>query len=142
MGLPKHQSGRLRRLRHPPGPNPQEKPQEGIRVQFDGCRYVGGQCARLKGRYSPSSTLLAGESGLGKSTLVNTLFKSRISRQTCTPGPHEVPRTIEVNSVSHGKRTEGVANWNLGMCEVFRRTIDCDATIVTYSSFPPILFSG
>ena len=22
-----------------------------------------------------------------------------------------------MNSVSHGKRTKGVANWNLGMCE-------------------------
>lgn len=90
---------------------------------------------------------LPGESGLGKSTLVNTLFKSRISRQTCTPGPHEVPRTIEVNSVSHGKRTEGVANWNLGMCceclgvllvvrplSIFT-PIGCEAIIYIYSLF-------
>lgn len=52
--------------------------------------------------------MVVGESGLGKSTLVNTLFKSRISRQTCTPGPHEVPRTIEVNSVSHVIEEQGV----------------------------------
>lgn len=43
-----------------------------------------------------------GESGLGKSTLVNTLFKSKISRTACTPGPHPIPSTTEVNSVSHG----------------------------------------
>ena len=44
----------------------------------------------------------SGESGLGKSTLVNTLFKSKISRTACTPGPHAIPSTTEVNSVSHG----------------------------------------
>ena len=50
-----------------------------------------------------SYTLHTGESGLGKSTLVNTLFKSKISRTACTPGPHPIPSTTEVNSVSHGE---------------------------------------
>ena len=50
-----------------------------------------------------SYTVHPGESGLGKSTLVNTLFKSKISRTACTPGPHPIPSTTEVNSVSHGK---------------------------------------
>ncbi|XP_003384519.1 PREDICTED: neuronal-specific septin-3-like [Amphimedon queenslandica] len=45
--------------------------------------------------------IVVGESGLGKSTLVNTLFKSKISRTSCTPGPHIIPKTTEVNSVSH-----------------------------------------
>ena len=52
---------------------------------------------------SLSLRLPAGESGLGKSTLVNTLFKSKISRTSCTPGPHIIPKTTEVNSVSHGR---------------------------------------
>ena len=50
-----------------------------------------------------SYTVHSGESGLGKSTLVNTLFKSKISRTACTPGPHPIPSTTEVNSVSHGE---------------------------------------
>ena len=54
-----------------------------------------------------------GESGLGKSTLVNTLFKSKISRTSCTPGPHIIPRTTEVNSVSHGEIGSWRLAWNL-----------------------------
>ena len=46
-----------------------------------------------------------GESGLGKSTLVNTLFKAKISRTSCTPPPHPIPQTVEVSSVSHGELT-------------------------------------
>ena len=30
--------------------------------------------------------IVVGESGLGKSTLINTLFRSKISRTACTPG--------------------------------------------------------
>jgi len=52
--------------------------------------------------------MVVGESGLGKSTLVNTLFKSKISRSTCTPGPHPIPRTTEINSVSHVIEEQGV----------------------------------
>lgn len=43
-----------------------------------------------------------GESGLGKSTMVNTLFRSKISRTACVVGPHPIPSTTEVNSVCHG----------------------------------------
>lgn len=50
-----------------------------------------------------TGALSLGESGLGKSTLINTLFKSKISRTSCTPGPHIIPKTTEVNSVSHGR---------------------------------------
>jgi len=52
--------------------------------------------------------MVVGESGLGKSTLVNTLFKSKISRTACTPGPHPIPSTTEVNSVSHVIEEQGV----------------------------------
>ncbi|KAH8023032.1 hypothetical protein HPB51_010808 [Rhipicephalus microplus] len=51
----------------------------------------------------------AGRSGLGKSTLINTLFKANISRRSCTkkgsegtePAPYIIPKTTEVKSVSH-----------------------------------------
>ena len=49
-----------------------------------------------------------GESGLGKSTLINTLFKSKISRTSCTPPPHTIPQTVEVSSVSHVIEEQGV----------------------------------
>lgn len=45
--------------------------------------------------------IVVGESGLGKSTLINTLFRSKISRTSCTPGPHAIPTTTEVDSVCH-----------------------------------------
>ena len=44
-----------------------------------------------------------GETGLGKSTLINTLFRAKISRTSATPGPHAIPHTTEVMSVSHGE---------------------------------------
>ena len=52
--------------------------------------------------------MVVGESGLGKSTLVNTLFKRKISRTSCTPGPHVIPQTTEVTSVSHVIEEQGV----------------------------------
>lgn len=45
----------------------------------------------------------AGQSGLGKSTLMNTLFKSKVSRSSAQPSPQErIPKTIEIKSISHG----------------------------------------
>ena len=49
------------------------------------------------------NVMVVGESGLGKSTMINTLFRSKLSRPSCTPGQHLIPPTTEVNSVSHGK---------------------------------------
>ena len=69
-------------------------------------------CVHYTHTHTHTHTL--GETGLGKSTLINTLFKSKISRSTCTPPPHPVPRTTEVNSVSHGKLT--IACWTLCVC--------------------------
>ncbi|KAH9365681.1 hypothetical protein HPB48_018258 [Haemaphysalis longicornis] len=54
--------------------------------------------------------VVAGRSGLGKSTLINTLFKANISRRSCMkkgssdsaePVPYVIPKTTEVKSVSH-----------------------------------------
>lgn len=45
-----------------------------------------------------------GQSGLGKSTLMNTLFKSKVSRKSAQPDPEErIPKTIEIKSISHGE---------------------------------------
>jgi len=45
--------------------------------------------------------MVVGESGLGKSTLVNTLFKSKVSRASCTSVPPKIPKTVEINTVTH-----------------------------------------
>lgn len=53
----------------------------------------------------PSLTvfLLTGQSGLGKSTLMNTLFKSKVSRKSVLATSQEkIPKTIEIKSISHG----------------------------------------
>lgn len=52
--------------------------------------------------------MVVGETGLGKSTLINTLFKSKISRTSCTPPPHGIPETVEISSVSHVIEEQGV----------------------------------
>ena len=43
-----------------------------------------------------------GATGLGKSTMVNTLFKGRLSRISSTGAAATIPKTVEVKSVSHG----------------------------------------
>ncbi|XP_029432004.1 septin-12 isoform X2 [Rhinatrema bivittatum] len=42
--------------------------------------------------------MVVGQSGLGKSTLVNTLFKSKICRKS---GYEKIPKTVELRAVSH-----------------------------------------
>ncbi|EPQ18939.1 Septin-9 [Myotis brandtii] len=53
-----------------------------------------------------------GQSGLGKSTLINTLFKSKISRKSVQPPSSEerIPKTIEIKSITHGERGAGPAS--------------------------------
>ena len=52
-----------------------------------------------------SPVLAPGQSGLGKSTLINTLFKSKISRKSVQPPSEErIPKTIEIKSITHGER--------------------------------------
>ncbi|XP_072337772.1 uncharacterized protein [Scyliorhinus torazame] len=53
--------------------------------------------------------MVVGESGLGKSTLVNTLFKSKVSRKSCTPNfVEKIPRTVELQTISHIIEEKGV----------------------------------
>ncbi|XP_056257195.1 septin-9 isoform X1 [Seriola aureovittata] len=53
--------------------------------------------------------MVVGQSGLGKSTLVNTLFKSKVSRKSCTPSYEEkICKTVKLHSVSHVIEEKGV----------------------------------
>lgn len=46
----------------------------------------------------------SGHSGLGKSTLLNTLFKSQVSRRSAGWSRDEkIPKTVEIKAVSHGR---------------------------------------
>ncbi|XP_051899334.1 neuronal-specific septin-3-like isoform X2 [Pristis pectinata] len=53
--------------------------------------------------------MVVGQSGLGKSTLVNTLFKSQVSRKSCSRNRDEkVPKTVEIKTVGHVIEEKGV----------------------------------
>ncbi|XP_026868122.2 septin 9b isoform X1 [Electrophorus electricus] len=53
--------------------------------------------------------MAVGQSGLGKSTLINTLFKSKVSRRSVKPDDEErIPKTIEIKSISHDIEEKGV----------------------------------
>lgn len=53
---------------------------------------------------------LSGHSGLGKSTLVNTLFKSQVSRKSAGWARDEkIPKTVEIKAVSHGECSDRAA---------------------------------
>ncbi|XP_022614343.1 neuronal-specific septin-3 isoform X1 [Seriola dumerili] len=53
--------------------------------------------------------MVVGNSGLGKSTLVNTLFKSQVSRRSAGWARDEkIPKTVEIKAVSHVIEEGGV----------------------------------
>uniref|UniRef100_A0A674PED1 Neuronal-specific septin-3 n=1 Tax=Takifugu rubripes TaxID=31033 RepID=A0A674PED1_TAKRU len=53
--------------------------------------------------------MVVGNSGLGKSTLVNTLFKSQVSRRSAGwTRDEKIPKTVEVKAVSHVLEEGGV----------------------------------
>uniref|UniRef100_A0A8B9G7T8 Septin 12 n=1 Tax=Amazona collaria TaxID=241587 RepID=A0A8B9G7T8_9PSIT len=53
--------------------------------------------------------MVVGQSGLGKSTMVNTLFKSKVSRKASQPGQEErIPRTVQLQSITHVIEERGV----------------------------------
>uniref|UniRef100_A0A8C2C953 Septin-type G domain-containing protein n=1 Tax=Cyprinus carpio TaxID=7962 RepID=A0A8C2C953_CYPCA len=53
--------------------------------------------------------MVVGQSGLGKSTLMNTLFKSKVSRRSLMTSEEErIPKTIEIKSISHDIEEKGV----------------------------------
>nr|XP_006825591.1 PREDICTED: septin-9-like isoform X2 [Saccoglossus kowalevskii] len=48
--------------------------------------------------------MVVGASGLGKSTLVNTLFKAKVSRRSCATEEDKtpiIPKTVQIKSVGH-----------------------------------------
>ncbi|XP_065066092.1 neuronal-specific septin-3-like [Rhopilema esculentum] len=51
---------------------------------------------------------LTGSSGLGKSTLINTLFKTKASRSTCTENFNGIPKTVQIKTVTHVLEEKGV----------------------------------
>lgn len=54
--------------------------------------------------FSHLLSFVVGHSGLGKSTLVNTLFKSQVSRRsTGWSRDEKIPKTVDIKSVSHGE---------------------------------------
>lgn len=56
---------------------------------------------------------MSGNSGLGKSTLVNTLFKSQVSRRSAGWARDEkIPKTVEVKAVSHGEFIYKCPRWH------------------------------
>ncbi|XP_061849175.1 septin-12 isoform X2 [Colius striatus] len=53
--------------------------------------------------------MVVGQSGLGKSTMVNTLFKSKVSRKAWQPGqPQRIPQTLQLQTVTHVIEEKGV----------------------------------
>ncbi|XP_054246873.1 septin-9-like [Indicator indicator] len=53
--------------------------------------------------------MVVGQSGLGKSTMVNTLFKSKVSRKALQPGQDErIPKTVQLHSITHIIEEKGV----------------------------------
>lgn len=73
------------------------------------------RCAIARSNSSERETLiiitrlgLAGESGLGKSTLVNTLFNHKLYPKKEVPAPHmERPKTVAIESISAGECMRG-----------------------------------
>nr|XP_045007879.1 neuronal-specific septin-3 isoform X3 [Jaculus jaculus] len=53
--------------------------------------------------------MVVGQSGLGKSTLVNTLFKSQVSRKSSSWNREEkIPKTVEIKAIGHVIEEGGV----------------------------------
>nr|XP_039319009.1 neuronal-specific septin-3 isoform X3 [Saimiri boliviensis boliviensis] len=69
--------------------------------------------ASMDGATEPATLDLAteskGQSGLGKSTLVNTLFKSQVSRKASSWNREEkIPKTVEIKAIGHVIEEGGV----------------------------------
>uniref|UniRef100_A0A8C6SAF9 Septin-7 n=1 Tax=Neogobius melanostomus TaxID=47308 RepID=A0A8C6SAF9_9GOBI len=87
-----------------------ELPERGRPVRVRGIEAVLDQMRRktMKAGFE-FNVMVVGQSGLGKSTLVNTLFKSRVSRKSCS-GVHQekIPKTVRIHQVSHMIEEKGV----------------------------------
>uniref|UniRef100_A0A673CZH4 Septin-9-like n=1 Tax=Sphaeramia orbicularis TaxID=375764 RepID=A0A673CZH4_9TELE len=96
----------------PHHPNPQGKGEKSHGSDFS---YVGIDAILEQMRRKAMkqgfelNIMVVGQSGLGKSTLMNTLFKSKVSRKSVQPIPEErIPKTIEIKSISHDIEEKGV----------------------------------
>uniref|UniRef100_A0AAR2IU52 Septin-type G domain-containing protein n=1 Tax=Pygocentrus nattereri TaxID=42514 RepID=A0AAR2IU52_PYGNA len=93
-------------MKQPEQPPPclSEPNTQGIIKGSDLFGYVGIEAAGFE-----FNIMVVGQSGLGKSTLVNTLFKSKVSRKSCTPNYEEkISKTVHLQSVSHIIEEKGV----------------------------------
>lgn len=54
------------------------------------------------------NVMVVGGSGLGKSTLINTLFKSKVSRRSFNKEEYVCPKTVEIKSISHVIEEKGI----------------------------------
>ncbi|XP_007886692.1 neuronal-specific septin-3 isoform X3 [Callorhinchus milii] len=52
--------------------------------------------------------MVVGQSGLGKATLINTLFKSKVSRKSIAGTEEQIPLMVEMKSISHEIEEKGV----------------------------------
>ncbi|KAJ8373315.1 hypothetical protein AAFF_G00266180 [Aldrovandia affinis] len=98
-----------------PPPCPREPSPEGYIAGHQLFGYVGIEAVLDQMRRKAMKTgfefniMVVGQSGLGKSTLVNTLFKSKVSRKSCTPNYEEkISKTVDLQSVSHVIEEKGV----------------------------------
>lgn len=83
-----------------------------LKTQVDG--YVGFDSIQEQLRLNSLkrgfefNIMVVGASGLGKSTLINTLFKTRAARTSCTTENSVIPKTVEIKSVTHVLEEKGV----------------------------------
>ncbi|XP_029767171.1 septin-12 isoform X1 [Terrapene carolina triunguis] len=86
-------------------PAPSSYPREVPYVGPTGSPMVSSVSEEMQGREKTKE----GQSGLGKSTMVNTLFKSKVSRKPTGPGYEEhIPKTVQLQSVTHVIEEKGV----------------------------------
>jgi len=83
-----------------------------LKTQVDG--YVGFDSIQEQLRLNSLkrgfefNIMVVGSSGLGKSTLINTLFKTRAARTSCSPEDGMIPKTVEIKTVTHVLEEKGV----------------------------------
>jgi len=93
---------------------------------------------RAKKRGFDFNLMVVGESGLGKTTLVDTLFRGKISSRSSEAGegPKPLPQTTAIHNVTHGIEEDGIrvrltVTDTPGFGDQVDNTLGCDA-IVTY----------